>query len=884
MANRIVLKRSSVANRVPLATDLVAGELAVNLTDKLLYTKDAAGNVITVGDGGGGGGSGTVTGVTATAPVVSSGGTAPVISMAAANTSTPGYLTAADWNTFNSKQAALGYTPYNATNPSGYISSITSANVTTALGYTPYNATNPNGYISSITSANVTTALGFTPYNSSNPSGYITSSALSSYLPLSGGTLSGPLAFSNTAGNKLTFYYSGADKYGIDVQSSELRIFSGAGGDATGGITFGKHDGTTFTEWMRVRNNGTILANGNQVLHAGNYTSYSPSLTGSGASGTWGINVTGNASNITAYTINQSLGTGNGPTFAEVYSNGWFRNTGAQGLYNGTHGHHFYATSSQYFNLAGNDGTVCGLILRTGGHQGSIRGYLYANSSNNIGFLTQDGNWQMRCNNSEVELYDTSYANDFRTYITYDRDNTAYYLNPAADGISAALARSVYIGDVNSDGILWDYGNGAYRPGMVLRGSYPHIDLVGTTTNGNHGSTLRFMAYDSGGSGAYKHWVIGTGSNNAVFLDFGCATNASNPHQGISGYGGTTTMRMTTNGYVGIGGNWGPYGSVANPSYAAHVQGTGYASSDFRAPQFFDANDTAYYLDPNGTSELSTLTAATRTRWDMPRRTFNRQAYTAGTGYWTGTRGWGGTFNWNQAWGYGFGGFDIWGENTQHPQGNGYIHAQGICSGLHHVNDDGTSAYGFQLVGGTNASDRLWYRGAWGNTGNNWREIPMFDVNSGNGSWMWFAGWYDNNNSGYYVDPNGTSRMGTINADALNSYGNVIAYYSDERLKTIKGPILNAVEKLSQIDGFYYTGNDTAKSFGYDTEKLQLGVSAQRVESVFPELIERAPCSDKVNGAEYKTLDYSKLVPVLIEAIKEQQTQIEELRNLINSR
>jgi len=69
----------------------------------------------------------------------------------------------------------LGYTPYNATNPSGYISSITSGNVTTALGYTPYNATNPNGYITGINSSAVTTALGFTPYNATNPSGYISS-------------------------------------------------------------------------------------------------------------------------------------------------------------------------------------------------------------------------------------------------------------------------------------------------------------------------------------------------------------------------------------------------------------------------------------------------------------------------------------------------------------------------------------------------------------------------------------------------------------------------------------------------------------------------------------------------------------------------------------
>jgi hypothetical protein len=48
---------------------------------------------------------GTVTGVTATGPVLSSGGTAPIISMPAATTSAAGHLTAADWNTFNSKQA-----------------------------------------------------------------------------------------------------------------------------------------------------------------------------------------------------------------------------------------------------------------------------------------------------------------------------------------------------------------------------------------------------------------------------------------------------------------------------------------------------------------------------------------------------------------------------------------------------------------------------------------------------------------------------------------------------------------------------------------------------------------------------------------------------------
>jgi hypothetical protein len=54
------------------------------------------------------------------------------------------------------------------------------------------------------------------------------------------------------------------------------------------------------------------------ILHSGNYNSYAPSLTGSGASGSWGISVTGNAANITAYTVNQNLGTGNNVTFNAV--------------------------------------------------------------------------------------------------------------------------------------------------------------------------------------------------------------------------------------------------------------------------------------------------------------------------------------------------------------------------------------------------------------------------------------------------------------------------------------------------------------------------------------------------------------------------------------
>jgi hypothetical protein len=100
------------------------------------------------------------------------------------------------------------------TNGAGYITGITSGNVTTALGYTPYNATNPSGFITGISSGNVTTALGFTPYNATNPSGYVTSSILASThtgaLSTGSACSTGALTVSGaiTSTGEITAYYS----------------------------------------------------------------------------------------------------------------------------------------------------------------------------------------------------------------------------------------------------------------------------------------------------------------------------------------------------------------------------------------------------------------------------------------------------------------------------------------------------------------------------------------------------------------------------------------------------------------------------------------------------------------------------------------------------
>ena len=60
MANKVKLKRSYTAGAVPLTTDLDTNECAVNWADSKLFTKDAAGNIVSVTLGGGGGGSGSI--------------------------------------------------------------------------------------------------------------------------------------------------------------------------------------------------------------------------------------------------------------------------------------------------------------------------------------------------------------------------------------------------------------------------------------------------------------------------------------------------------------------------------------------------------------------------------------------------------------------------------------------------------------------------------------------------------------------------------------------------------------------------------------------------------------------------------------------------------
>ena len=101
--------------------------------------------------------------------------------------------------------------------------------------------------------------------------------------------------------------------------------------------------------------------------------------------------------------------------------------------------------------------------------------------------------------------------------------------------------------------------------------------------------------------------------------------------------------------------------------------------------------------------------------------------------------------------------------------------------------------------------------------------------------------------------------------------GDVVAYYtSDKRLKDNIKPIEDPIGKIKQIGGYSFDWNDKQNTY----EGTDFGVIAQEIEQVLPSLVQT-----REDG--FKGVKYDKIVSLLIEAVKDQQKQIDELKKLI---
>ena len=101
-------------------------------------------------------------------------------------------------------------------------------------------------------------------------------------------------------------------------------------------------------------------------------------------------------------------------------------------------------------------------------------------------------------------------------------------------------------------------------------------------------------------------------------------------------------------------------------------------------------------------------------------------------------------------------------------------------------------------------------------------------------------------------------------------YAQDFAAASDATLKTYVGSITNALLSVQQINGIKYVWNEKGIAQGFLNKDIQIGLYAQEVQEVLPEAVYQS------NG--YLNVSYDKLIPLLIEAIKELKNEIDLLK------
>ena len=189
---------------------------------------------------------------------------------------------------------------------------------------------------------------------------------------------------------------------------------------------------------------------------------------------------------------------------------------------------------------------------------------------------------------------------------------------------------------------------------------------------------------------------------------------------------------------------------------------------------------------------------------------------------------------------------------------------------------------------------------------------PQFEIDvSGNinfsgslykGGSQYISSQWTTNNSNIYFN-SGNVAIGKTNPSSvldisgnvlvngtINATGDIVANYSDDRLKNRIGNINNSLEIINQLTAFKYTPNDKAIELGIK-EDINIGLSAQDVYKVLPEIVSLSPLDIiekdgkliSKSGQNYLTIKYERLVPILIENIKELQNIINQQSNQIKT-
>ncbi|MCF7835729.1 MAG: tail fiber domain-containing protein [Candidatus Marinimicrobia bacterium] len=526
------------------------------------------------------------------------------------------------------------------------------------------------------------------------------------------------------------------------------------------------------------------------------------------------------------------------------------------------------------------------------------------------------------------------YSYDVRADIFYDRNNTSYYVNPAGTsnfntirlgGVSHSSwpSGADNLGNHSATQDL-DMNNHAIREVSVLRLNNGFELQQGGSNYARLGSWI-----DVGGVGIYSstvngaHWYPNTSSNYGSW-------QISGTRGGYSGinYANYVTLMMHSS-YMGAyndrDNEWLYYGTRNGPFYAMYngatrltTQSYGVSiNGDIRATLFYDTNNTAYYVDPASTSRMSTVAAGRVYGYSDIRSPifydYNNTSYyanPASTSRFNALTVNGITLGGSYRSSWPSSGITSESDTLQSVTNRGKTTSQWIQSNssmrapifydsnntsyylnphgssrlnavfTHAMYDLGNSSYYVNPAGASMMSDvraDIFY-----DRNNTYYRLDPHQLSRLNHLITIGAitaigivsgpKFIDVNNSSYYVDPASTSRLNYIITNTIYNYGHFTtgsySISSDIRLKKDITKLDNSLEKILQLEGVSFKWKDSE----IQGDKTNLGLIAQDVEKVYPELV----ITDEETGL--KSVQYGNLIAPLIEAVKEQQKQIEELK------
>jgi hypothetical protein len=511
----------------------------------------------------------------------------------------------------------------------------------------------------------------------------------------------------------------------------------------------------------------------------------------------------------------------------------------------------------------------------------SLKFYLYKDSTQSYGIglgSSADVQYWSGASNNGVHRFYTSRTmqfeigpggaciatGDLRAPIFYDSNNTGYYLDPNSSGLALRTSgywiadSTAWAGDI--DGKIQRHNNSWYFSASnfwVFRatsGAEPFTVNQGGTAIAT--ADMRAPIFYDNNNTAY---YVDPAAATALSINGGITFATANPYITAPSYFVCPGGAYFNGGTVYTEANIKARGGVGNDSAVALTLtgGTGgytVINGSARSPIFYDTDNTGFYLDPAGFSNMSSANGMWMCGTTNPADTINGST-------WYGT----GRNNLDQVQLAGYYGIRLRTAGVVMDLAGDYAQINGSYRApiFYDSNDTGyyldlnsTSEAAMRMRGGAligpNTSYGAYLRiGASGWTGDH---SSVF-VTNGNlhldaqPGFSLYLAWYNTS---------------TINVGgAIVANGNITAF-SDIRIKANIETIPSALDKLDQIRGVTYTRTDRD-----DKERRYAGVIAQEIEQVLPEAI--------FENEEYKSVDYNATIGLLIQAVKELTDKVKAL-------